>query len=127
MKLSEMLKDLAENLPAEKDRDLSSRTVTLYTGRVVELRETTGLDEAIVARMLGPKFTANAAGAMLYRNALMARAVVSIDGEKAPPVLRTEDVDKFWAGFTSKEKAQIDRAYAALNEFKPEEDETLLG
>jgi len=121
--LKELLKEMAEGMP-EGGTAIDSATVTTYKGRKIELRETTGLDETIVTKLLGSKFTPNSAGAMLYRSGLMARSVVSIDGEKPNPIRKAEDIDLFWATFTSKEKAQIDKKYSQLNEFK-EDDEQL--
>ena len=123
MKLSQLLKEMANSLPEGKDQEIGGETITLYSGKVVQLRETTGLDETIVTRMLGKKFTADAAGAILYRTGLMARSVVSIDGEKPAEIKNAKDIDLFWARFTSKEKSQIDKAYSKLNEFKEDDEE----
>ena len=123
MKLSQLLKEMANSLPEGKDQEIGGETITLYSGKVVQLRETTGLDETIVTRMLGKKFTADAAGAILYRTGLMARSVVSIDSEKPAEIKNAKDIDLFWARFTSKEKSQIDKAYSKLNEFKEDDEE----
>ena len=121
--LKELLKEMAEDMP-EGGTTIEATSVTTYKGRVIVLRETTGLDETIVTKLLGKKFTPDSAGAMSYRAGLMARSVVSIDGEKPNPIRKAEDIDLFWATFTSKEKAQTDKKYSALNEFK-EDDEQL--
>lgn len=97
--------------------------ITLPKGTKVELRETTGFDEILVTKMLGARFTANPAGALLYRMTMCATSIVSIDDAPVDRPSKVEDVEIFWSKFTSKEKAYIEKEYSRLNEVTANDEE----
>lgn len=86
------------------------------------IRETTGLDETLVLRKLGKDFQPTGGGALMFRNAMLARSIVKIkkDGGEYVPFDRTK-ADDFLNNLGSRAKAVLDAAYSAVNDLTEEE------
>lgn len=101
----------------------------------VKIGEITGFDEQMVLKMLGDKFKMSGAGAMLYRNAMIGRAVKFVmnkqprgeDGQLDTSItpsytaLQPKDAETFLNSLKGKEKARLEAAYSEINEISDEE------
>lgn len=102
----------------------------------VKIGEITGFDEQMVLKMLGDKFKMSGAGAMLYRNAMIGRAVKFVMNkmprnpetgeldtsiEPSYTALQPKDAETFLNSLKGKEKSRLEAAYSEINEISDEE------
>lgn len=98
-----------------ESKELDYNQVKLSDGRIVEMRETIGCDEMVVAAQLGDTFEANGAGSVIFHTCLIAHTIVSIDGVKVVPMRNFEAVRDLLAGFKGRDYKKIAVLYNKLN------------
>jgi hypothetical protein len=98
-----------------KVEELADNQVKLSDGRIVEIRESTGADELVVAAELGDTFQANGGGGVIFMTCLIAKTVVSIDGKPLPPLRGYAAYRDFASQFKSKDWNKIRNLYQKLN------------
>ncbi len=110
-----------ENKKSVKE-DLESNEVVLSTGSKVIMKESTGVDEIMVAQMLGDKVNLQGAGAQILMQANTLKCIESVDGQPlkkpdgATNFLRT--YNDFLAAarlFKTKDLNRLMRKYAEMN------------
>lgn len=95
--------------------ELADNQVKLSDGRIVDMRESTGADEMIVASELGDKFEANGSGGVIFMTCLIAKTISGIDGKPLPPLRGYAAYRDFAAQFKSKDWNKIRNLYQKLN------------
>lgn len=106
--------DQAQGVVLEK-KELKENQVELSDGRIIEMRESNGADEMVVAAELGDVFTPNGGGALIFQSCLIAKTIVSIDHEKAAHLRGYEEYRDFLAKYRSKDLAKVRKLYEKLN------------
>jgi hypothetical protein len=98
-----------------KSEELADNQVKLSDGRIIEIRETTGADEIVVAAELGDTFGANGGGAVIFQSCLMAKSISKIDGLPNKPIRDFGEYRDFLSSFRSKDWNKIRELYQKLN------------
>lgn len=89
--------------------------VKLNDGREAKVTELTGLDEMIAAKVIGKEMDKVGSGSVQLKYIQLAFSVKEINGTACPRPKTLDEVRTFMAGFTSKQLAQIGKAYQRLN------------
>lgn len=104
-----------QGVELKKQEKLAENQVKLSDGRIVEIRESTGADEMVVAAELGDTFGANGGGAVIFQSCLIAKTLSKINGEPVEPIRGFEGYRNFLSLFHSKDWNKIRNLYQKLN------------
>lgn len=115
MEDQEVMHEQADVEDNQKQEQLADNEVRLSDGRLVVMRETTGADDAAVAKMLGDNVSLQGAGAAILVQATALKAVVSIDGQDAPILASYKNFLAFSSKFKSKDLRKIQVKYMQMN------------
>jgi len=94
---------------------LAENQVQLSDGRIVELRESTGADEMIVAAELGDLVEANGAGMIVLQSCLIAKTIVKINDQPLQRLGSYAAYRDFLSQFKTRDWNKIRLLYATLN------------
>jgi hypothetical protein len=97
------------------NQSLAENQAQLSDGRIVELRESTGADEMIVAAELGDLVEANGAGMIVLQSCLIAKTIVKINDQSLPRMGSYAAYRDFLSQFKTRDWNKIRILYTTLN------------